>query len=166
MFDLTACATVYTRSSPWKDTMAEEPEAATYESAVSDLCRYVKQATGIQEQLPKSLKHGGDTRPWISMFRRADSVEDSYDALVVILTNKDKLSTIANISRKVNREIRDVTDGIKDIFEGMEKVTEPTMQLVVPSNYLLIKRLQPAPGLTTAAATFRQKLIKYLDLKF
>lgn len=59
----------------WRDTKNQEPDAAAYETAISDLCRYVKQATGIQEQLPKSLKHGGDTRPWISMFRRAESVE-------------------------------------------------------------------------------------------
>lgn len=35
-------------SSAWKDTMAEEPDAALYETNISSLCRYVKQATGIQ----------------------------------------------------------------------------------------------------------------------
>jgi len=58
-------------------------DAASYETAVSDLCRYVKQATAIQEWLPKSLKHGGDTRSWTSMYRRAESVEASYESLVV-----------------------------------------------------------------------------------
>jgi len=70
----------------WRETKAAEDDAATYESAVSELCRYVKQATGIQEQLPTSLKHGGDTRPWIAMHRRADAVEASYETLVTVLT--------------------------------------------------------------------------------
>lgn len=70
----------------WKETKTADPEAAEYETAVSDLCRYVKQATGIQEQLPVSLKHGGDTRPWISMYRRAQSVETSYETLASVLT--------------------------------------------------------------------------------
>ncbi len=74
--------------SAWSDAKRDHNEAAAYEAAVSDLCRYVKQATGIQEQLPKSLKHGGDTRPWISMYRRADAIECSYETLVVVLTGK------------------------------------------------------------------------------
>ena len=55
--------------SAWRDTRRDEPEASAYENAVSELCRFVKQSTGIQEQLPKSLKHGGDTRPWVSLYR-------------------------------------------------------------------------------------------------
>ena len=42
----------------WRETKSADPEASEYEIAISELCRYVKQATGIQEQLPKSLKHG------------------------------------------------------------------------------------------------------------
>jgi len=54
-------------------------------TAIADLCRYVKQASGVQEQLPISLKHCGDTRPWTSMFRCAESVEKCYEALVSVL---------------------------------------------------------------------------------
>jgi len=76
--------------SAWRETKSADADASAYETAVSDLCRYVKQATGIQEQLPKSLKHGGDTRPWTSMYRRADAVEASYEQLVSILTTRGK----------------------------------------------------------------------------
>jgi len=70
------------------------PEADAYEVAIGELCHYTKQATGIQEQLPKSLKHGGDTRPWVSMFRRSQAVEASYDydVLVTVLSGKTDLS--------------------------------------------------------------------------
>jgi len=44
----------------WHETKTADPDAAECETAISDLCRYVKQATAIQEQLPVSLKHGGD----------------------------------------------------------------------------------------------------------
>ena len=67
-----------------KEIKASEPDAAGYESAISEVCRFVKQPTGIQEQLPKSLKHDGDTRPWVSMFRRAESVEASYDSMLSV----------------------------------------------------------------------------------
>ena len=100
------------------------------------------------------------------MYRRADSVEDSYDKLVAVLTLKDKLAEIAGVNRKINREIRDVTNGVKDLFESMEKAGEPTMQLVVPAYYLMAKRLQPVQGQTQVAAKFRFNLMKYMDSKF
>lgn len=41
--------------SAWKDTCQDVAEVAAYEAAISDLCRFAKQSTGVQEQLPKSL---------------------------------------------------------------------------------------------------------------
>lgn len=72
----------------WRDTRHDNSDAAAYETAVSELCRFVKQSTGVQEQLPKSLKHSGDTRPWVSLYRSAESVESSYEALVTVLSSK------------------------------------------------------------------------------
>ena len=51
------------------------PAATAYETAVSDFSRYVKQTTGIQQQFPKSIKHGGDTRPWTSKCQKAETVQ-------------------------------------------------------------------------------------------
>jgi len=42
--------------SAWRDAMSDKPDAVAYETAISELCRFVKQSTGLQEQLPKSLK--------------------------------------------------------------------------------------------------------------
>lgn len=124
----------------WKDTREQDHDAAAYEVAISNLCRFAKQSTGIQEQLPKSLKHGGDTRPWVSMFRRADAVESSYETLVTILTNRNRLELVASVSRTFNREILTLTTGIAEVFEALEKVNEPTLNLVPPSYYLLMKK--------------------------
>lgn len=150
----------------WRDTKIQEPDASAYESAVSDLCRYVKQATGIQERLPKSLKHGGDTRPWIAMYRRADAIDCSYDALITVLTERDKLELIANVSRSLNREILSLTKSMKDVFESLEKIAEPTLHLVVPSYYLIQKSLSPTPRDSKAMEVFRANLRKYLDEKY
>ena len=50
----------------WRDTRRDDPDAAAYKTAICELCRFAKQSTGIQEQLPKSIKQGSDTRPWVS----------------------------------------------------------------------------------------------------
>lgn len=150
----------------WRETKLQEPEAAEYESAISELCRYAKQASGFQEQLPTSLKHGGDTRPWVSMFRRADSVEKSFDVLVPKLTEKGRLELIAKVSRSFNREILAITNSVKDVFESLEKANEPTLHLVVPSYYLLQKSFKPVFRDSKPMKTFRSNLLKYLDEKY
>jgi len=127
----------------WRDTRHSEPDASAYESAISELCRFVKQSTGLQEQLPMSLKHGGNTRPWVSLFRRAESVECSYEALVAVLEGKERLDLIASVNRSLNRDMIEITRSVKEIFESLEKVEEPTLQLVAPSYYLLMKKFTP-----------------------
>ena len=150
----------------WRETKLADKEAADYETAVSDLCRYVKQATGIQEQLPVSLKHGGDTRPWTSMCRRAESVEKSYETLVSVLTTRGKLELVAKVNRELNAEILKITECVKEVFEALEKNNTPTLQLVVPSYYLLQLKLQPVQTESRISNLFRAKLRKYLDEKF
>lgn len=149
----------------WRDTKLQEPDANVYETAVSELCRFIKQSTGLQEQLPKSLKHGGDTRPWISMYRRAESIEASYESLVNLLTAKNKLELIATVNRSLNREIMLLTKSLKDVFESLEKVDQPTLSLVAPSYYLLLKKFSPVARETGVMSTFRKNLKKYLDEK-
>ena len=153
--------------SAWKDTREQVPEAAAYEVGISELCRFAKQSTGVQEQLPKSLKHGGDNRPWISMFRRADAVECSYDALVTVLTSKSRVELLAGVNRSFNREILELISGIKEVFESLEKVNAPTLNLVAPSYYLLMAKFAASGARESAAVqTFRRNLRKYMDDKF
>ena len=152
--------------SAWKDTCQDVAEVAAYEAAISDLCRFAKQSTGVQEQLPKSLKHGGDTRPWVSMFRRAESVEASYDTLVTLLTGKNRLELIAGVNRLFNRDVLEITKSVKEVFESLEKAGDATLQLVVPSYYLLMKKMAPIMRDSVMTQTLKSNIRKYLDSKF
>ena len=59
------------------ETQRQVPEVKKYEEAAATLCKYVKQATGIQETLPVSVKHGGTTGPWTSIYRLVHSIHES-----------------------------------------------------------------------------------------
>ena len=100
------------------------------------------------------------------MYRRAESVESSYEALVRVLTVRDKLELVANVNRTLNKEIMSITKAVKDIIEALEKVNEPTLHLVAPSYYVLRNQVQAVPGESRPVAVFRAKLRKYLDEKF
>jgi hypothetical protein len=150
----------------WRETKEGDRDALTYENAISDLCRFAKQATGIQEQLTTSLKHGGNTRPWLAMYRRAESVEKSYESLVKVLTDKSRLELIANVSRVLNKEIMEITFSVKGVFESLEKINEPTLQLVAPSYYLLAQKFAANPRDSKVMKIFRSNLLKCLDEKY
>ena len=55
---------------------------------------------------------------------------------------------------------------MKDVFEAMEKINTATLQLVAPSYYLLMRKLQPKPSESRTTSLFRAKLRKYLDEKY
>jgi hypothetical protein len=107
-----------------------------------------------------SLKHGGNTRPWVSLFRRAESVECSYEALVTVLEGKERLDLIASVNRSLNRDMIEITRSVKEIFESLEKVEEPTLQLVAPSYYLLMKKFTPTVRESRVMNIFNKNLQK------
>ena len=78
------------------------------------------------------------------MYRRAESVEASYEDLVTVLTAKNRLELIANVNRGLNKEMMELTKSIKTVFKSLEKIDEPTHKLVVPSSmsYLLVTKYQ------------------------
>ena len=79
-----------------------------------------------------SLKHGGDTRPWVSLFKRAQSIDRIYEALVGVLTARNKLHLVGSVNRSLNKDIMEVTQNLKEVFECLEVVNGPTLHLVGP----------------------------------
>jgi len=99
------------------------------------------------------------------MFWRSESVEDSYDTLVTVLTCKNRLELIAGVNRTFNRDVMEITRSVKQVFESLEKAADATLQLVVPSYYLLTMKMAPAVQDSVMTRTFNDNLRKYLDLK-
>jgi len=80
------------------------------------------------------------------MYRRAESVEASYESLVVVLTERSKLELIAYVSRSLNKEIMQLTKSIVNVFHSLENASEPTLQYVAPSYFLLHDNFKLLPG--------------------
>ena len=69
-----------------------------------------------------------------SMFRRAESVEASYEALVGVLTSKNNLNLIASVIRSLNREVMELTRGMTEVFQSLEKINTPTRTVILPAD--------------------------------
>jgi len=55
---------------------------------------------------------------------------------------------------------------VKDVFEAMEKVNSLMLQLVAPSYYFLMRKLQTKATESITTTLFRAKLRKYLGEKY
>lgn len=150
----------------WELSCDKDKQLKFYEESSSSLVTFVKHSSGIQEQLPCSLKHGGDTRPWTALYRRADSIEKSYSSLEDILKTKGKLLLIANVDRALNKEILFITERFVNLVETLEKACSPTIQLVVPTYYLLANALSEESTDSESLEKFKKQLLKSLDAKY
>ena len=94
-------------SSMWSQACSSLPELQDYENNASALARYCNQASGVQEQLPVSIKKGSTTRRWEGLIDRAHSINESYDALMHILSepHRDRALLVASVNRRLNTAI-------------------------------------------------------------
>ena len=81
------------------------------------------------------LKHGGNTRPWTSIYHRAHSIHESYAKLSEKLTERVRLPLLAAVDKDLNKQILDVTEVFNLVFENLQYSTHPTINFVVPSYY-------------------------------
>ena len=153
--------TVFTDA--YKEIQRQVPEVKKYEEAAATLCKYVKQATGIQETLPVSIKHGGTTRPWTSIYRSAHSIHESYTKLSEKLTERVKLPLLAAVDNELNEQIRDVTEVFNGVFENLQYNTRPTINLVIPSYYKLSAMATHEDQDSLEIATLKQNIHSLLD---
>ena len=153
--------TVFTDA--YKETQRQVPEVKKYEEAAATLCKYVKQATGIQETLPVSIKHGGTTHPWTSIYRSAHSIHESYTKLSEKLTERVKLPLLAAVDKELNEQIRDVTKVFNGVFENLQYNTRPTINLVIPSYYKLSAMATHEDQDSLEIATLKQNIHSLLD---
>lgn len=162
-----ACHRLHTVfSSAYKQAQEEDRGLKDYETAISSLCGYVKKTTGLQETLPVSVKQGGVTRPWTSIYRRAHSVHQSYTKLTEKLSERGRLPLIAAVDKKLNEEIMTVSSTFKEIFETLQYSDRPTLHLVVPSYYKLLDITAEAPQDSTCISVFKAQLRHFLDEKY
>jgi len=65
-----------------------------------------------------------------------------------------------------NRDVMEITRSVKQVFESLEKAEDATLQLVMPSYYLLTMKMAPAVRDSVMTRTFKDNLRKYLDSTF
>ena len=69
--------------SAWKAILQQDEELMHLDQFCHELIRFVNHSSGIQSNLPTTLKYGGLTLPWRSLSSMFVSILKSHDALVI-----------------------------------------------------------------------------------
>jgi len=92
----------------------------------------VNQAFGVQSNLPITLKHGGETRPWRSLSGMFTSISQSRDALFRELKIRQKEHLIARIDDELLNEVVTFLSVFPTLFDMLEYANVATLQNALP----------------------------------
>jgi len=70
---------------------------------------------------------------------------------------KNTLELVININRSLNCEIINIMKSIKNVFQSLETATDLTLQLVAPSDYLLLQKMRPVPRESKVMQMFKKR---------
>ncbi|CAF1661599.1 unnamed protein product, partial [Rotaria magnacalcarata] len=126
----------------WNRVDTKNSTFAVFNVAVRELRKYANQSSGIQDKLPKTLKGGCGTRPWRSYFTVHDSLNDSFEALNIILRERQEQYRLFNIDPTLLNAIVQLMHPFSMIFDKLEMADQPTLQNVVPSYYRMMNDAQ------------------------
>jgi len=150
----------------WKRIMSKDVEFHQLDSFCHDLVKYANQASGIQSNLPTSLKHGGETRPWRSLSAMFSSVSKSRDALIPLLRARKKEQLIARIDVDLLNEVVLFLDVLPSLFDILEYANIPTLQNSLPVYYTLYEAWQPQFSDSRSVALMKREFLMALTDKY
>ena len=131
-----------------------------------DLVKYVNQASGIQSNLPTSLKHGGVTRPWRSLTDMFTSIWKSRDVLVSLLRERKKEQLIARIDVDLLKDVVSFFRVFPSLFDILEYANIPTLQNSLPLFYTMQKEWQPQTSDGDSTALMKREFLTSLTNKY
>ena len=135
-------------SSTWSQACSSLPELQDYENNASALATYCNQASGVQEQLPVSIKKGSTTRRWEGLIDRAHSINESNDSLMHILSgpHRDRALLVASINRRLNAALLKFTISFRKLFEVLQFNSKPTINFAVLVYYKAVELTKTCPN--------------------
>ena len=105
----------------------------------------MNQASGVQSNLPTTVKHGRETRPWRSLSGMFTSISQSRDALFRELKIRQKehlIILIARIDVELLNEVVTFVSVFPTLFDVLEYANVATLQNALPVFYTLYERWQ------------------------
>ena len=129
----------------WSRACNLSPELLEYDSAAAALVKYCNHASGLQEQLPVTVKKGSSTRRWQGLCDRAHSINESYDTFMRILAepHRDRAILVASVNRRLNENLLGFLKPFGNLFKALQFNSKPTIQYVVLTYYKAVDLAQP-----------------------
>ena len=155
-------------SSMWTRACSVKPELLQYDTGSAALAKYCNQAAGVQEELRVSVKKGSTTRRWEGLIDRAHSIKESYEDLVLILSepHRDRAMLIAWVNRQLNAEILNYMEPFRKLFETLQYNTKPTINFAVLTYYKAMVLSQRSTNDSPVISTLKDEFRSLMDEKY
>lgn len=150
----------------WKKVVSQNCDLERLNTDCHELVRFANQASGIQSNLPKSLKHGGETRPWRSLTDMFSSILDSREALIPMLRDRKKEQLIARIDVDLLKDVVSFMSIFPSLFDILEYANIPTLQNSLPVYYTLHEAWQPHHLDSEAIGLMKKEFLAALTDKY
>lgn len=150
----------------WKKVVSQNAELERLNTDSHDLVRFANQASGIQSNLPKSLKHGGETRPWRSLSDIFSSILESREALIPLLRDRKKEQLIARLDVDLLQDVVSFFSAFPPLFDILEYADIPTLQNSSPVYYTLYEAWQPQRHDSEATGLMKKEFLAALPDKY
>ena len=147
----------------WRKVMSFDTEIKHLNEFSHDLVRYVNQASGVQSNLPTTLKHGGETRPWRSLIGMFASISQSRDALFRELKIRKKEHLIARLDVDLLNEVVTFLSVFPTLFDMLEYANVATLQNALPVFYTLYEGWQLQASDSEKVALTKREFLKVLN---
>jgi zinc finger BED domain-containing protein 1 (E3 SUMO-protein ligase ZBED1) len=104
------------------------------------LVRYFKHST-LNSKLNKTLKQEVETR-WNSKLEMLESINDQFELITKILSEKDELERVQNIDQRILQILVNFLSKFREASEFLEGSKYPTLHMVIPWYKVLMNHCQ------------------------
>jgi hypothetical protein len=150
----------------WKKLLILSDDLQQLNTFCHELVKFVNQSSGIQSILPTTLKHGGETRPWRSLYAMFSSVSESRDTLIPILRGRKKEHLVTRIDIDLLHEAVSFLSIFSSLFDVLEYANIPTLQNALPVYYTLYEKWQPDQSDSEILSLMKKQFLTALTDKF
>lgn len=149
----------------WGDCLIVSETLRALDSNCNTLMNSLSHSVDIQSKLPRKIKPGPRTRAWRGMIVKFESIAASHSKLCEILDPKRK-KLIYLIDLELVKEVHSFLKKFEEIFDSLEKSCEPSINLVLPSYYSMVKMLQAEETDSTTTKIMKTEFLLSIKYKF
>ena len=151
-------------SNSFKETMKTDKHLENLHVTIIEVIKYINKASNLKKSFKTTLKQGGITRAWRSIYAMYSSISSNYDELKKALVEKGKYEFLSLLDKTTILEITNILEPFSSVFDMLER-SSVNLHLVIPCYFTLRNHLH-IQNPSNKISPLIDALSRNLDLKY